>query len=188
MRFGTDTSGYSTPGTIETTQGGIGTALSGTPIRVSEFADAPCAEAAVETDTLLLSSSEHSLGYVNWFAGTAYGTLKLKPSFTTTSRTSCGGGVSTGAPLPAPPTVTLAYQGSFHFSPSVTLDGRIRLGVMKVVDAPAPDEQRSIFGLLSACLNDGACPTTEPTGVAQFPQRLKVKSLTAQLLLGLPGA
>ena len=138
----------------------------------------------MESGPLNLASTERSAGYVNWFTGRAYGSLKLKSSFTTTSRTSCGGTVATGAPVADPAPVTLAYEGSFRFSPSVSLDGRIRLGVIKVADAPAPDAQRSIFGLLPACVNDGPCPATEPTGVVRFPQRLTTKTLTAQLLLG----
>jgi hypothetical protein len=175
MHFGTDTSGYSTPGTIETTQGAALT-MSGTAVRISELEES-CPDPAVESlpDTpgspsIHFTAGGSTYGYVNWFTGKAYGTLKLKPSFGSTVRTACDAG-STVPPLAQPLTISLAYAGSFRFSPSIAADGRLRLGVIKALDTPPDALQPSVFGLLSA-----------PGG--PYPQRLTVKQLTADLLLG----
>jgi hypothetical protein len=182
MDFGSDTSGYSTPGTIETLQGG-GVTLS-TPasdpdgITISTLTG--CGDPAVQSGPMTFSSGGATYGYVNWFTGRIFGTVKVKPSFTPTFWTECGAGPLTATPPADPLTMTLAYEGSFRFSPAISADGRLRLGVMKAIDT-APMLQTSVFGLLSACAPDATSGTCDP---ASFPQRLKVKTLTADLLLG----
>ena len=90
-------------------------------------------------------------------------------------QSSCGSGLE---PTPANSNslpLTLSFDGEFKISPALTSDGRMRLGVIRVTD---PSAQRSNFGKLQACTGVADCEQMT------YPLRLKVRSFTADVLVG----
>jgi hypothetical protein len=61
----------------------------------------------------------------------------------------------------------------------VTADGRLRLGVLTAADGSV---QPTSFARITLCTASAPTPSTCPT--AQFPARLSVKQLNAEVLLG----
>jgi len=70
----------------------------------------------------------------------------------------------------------VSMSGKFYVSPALTADGQMRFGKIVVDDSVTP--QRSTFAYVRSCTNILAC---DPM---QFPARLKIKKLTADVLLG----
>jgi hypothetical protein len=90
------------------------------------------------------------------------------------------------------PPMPFSFDGSFRISPAITADGRIRLGVMDVVDQPATP-QASTFAFLNTCtaasgvlLTDAApaSPFCTAPDLMAFPARLTPHKLSAELLIG----
>jgi hypothetical protein len=63
-------------------------------------------------------------------------------------------------------------------SPAITADGYIRFGTIKVSDSNLP--QSSSLGKLTMC----TAPVGSGCAAKSFPARLKLKTLTAELVLG----
>jgi hypothetical protein len=185
--YGADTSGYATLGTVETAMGG-GISLTGTgfPIAVSD-PSATCVKAsALDATGVTFTSAGVRFGTVNPFSGQVNGTLNLRARVRT-AMTPCGGGTPGILPIAsaggADPPLPVAFQGTFSVSPSVSADGRVRLGLLKIA---AGSPQRSTFGLIKACTDATAA---DGCGLQAFPVRTKMVTLNAEVLVGdaMPG-
>jgi hypothetical protein len=182
--YGADTSGYASPGTVETSVGG-GLSMTGTGFPIATPEGQTCTSlSALDATGIALTSAGGRFGTVNPFSGEVSGTMSLRTTVRTRA-VGCGGdpataptGVArtTGADPPLP----VAFSGRFTVSPAVTADGRIRLGILRVVDA-ADTPQRSTFGLVHACTDPLA---TDGCGRQAFPVRTKMVSMTAEVLSG----
>jgi hypothetical protein len=76
----------------------------------------------------------------------------------------------------APP-MPLRFSGKFAISPSVTADGKLRFGKITIDDSVTP--QLTTFAFVRSCT--GPLGNCDPKS---FPARLKLKKLTAEVLLG----
>jgi hypothetical protein len=181
--YSADTSGYTTQGTTETVIGG-GIAMTGTGFPLASALDTVACPAPVLSVTgVTFSAAGARFGTINPFTGDVSGTINVRTAIRT-KVTPCTG----PAPVPdnalattaAPdPPLPVAFTGKFTVSPTVSSDGRIRLGLLTIDDAKIP--QRTTFGLIHAC--------TDPTaadGCARkaFPVRTKLVTLTAEVLAG----
>jgi hypothetical protein len=118
---------------------------------------------------------------LNFFSQAVRGTLAVRMTFASAATPACGG--TPAAPLPvdntgAPP-IPMRFDGAFKMSPSITADGKIRFGRITVDDSVTP--QLSNFAYIRSCTGTVTC---DPQ---QFPARVKVKKLTAEVLLGAIG-
>lgn len=183
--YGADTSGYAVRGTVETREGG-GVAMTGSGFPIA-VADGACTTwAALDATGIALTSAGARFGTVNPFSGEVSGTLSLRTSVRSRA-VPCGADPADPA-LPtavarttdADPPLPVAFNGRLTISPSVTADGRVRIGVLRIADTPLTP-QRSTFGLVHACADPGA-----PDGCDRraFPVRTKLLSLTAEVLAG----
>jgi hypothetical protein len=68
------------------------------------------------------------------------------------------------------------FSGKFQMSPAITADGKTRVGKITIDDTLAP--QIANFAYVRACTNALTC---DPMS---FPARLKLKRMTAEVLLG----
>ena len=145
-----------------------------------------------------LSSAGVRYGTINPFGGTIRGNLNLYFTFRSFVRTSCGAaqqltkviqpapGGDPAAPGAARP-VPVSFLGQMSLAPAITNDGQLKLGNITIDDTVTPQE--STFGQIYSCtLPDPSPPsgTCSPgDGDAQpFPARVKIKKLTAELLIG----
>lgn len=179
-RFGSDTSGYGTLGNLETADGGA-INMKADPFTVSEF-DPTCASgpqlATDPANKVVISTAGTRFGVLNPFSGAFTGSLSMRMTFASQLQDSCGGTVSATPTVDnssAPP-MPVRLDGRFYVSPALTADGKMRFGKIVVDDSVTP--QTSTFAYVRACTNTLTC---DPQ---QFPARLKVKLLTADVLLG----
>jgi hypothetical protein len=178
--FGDDGAGYGELGAMETTVGG-GVSMAASPFTISEF-DPVCGtgpQLVVDpSSTVVISSAGRKYGVLNLFTGEARGSLSLRVTSTTSTTTGCGGAlgpaftVDNTSAVPMP----LRFAGKFKISPGITRDGKLRLGTLTIDDAITP--QLSTFALFRACSGVLTC---DPLA---FPSRLKLKMLTADVLIG----
>lgn len=175
-----DASGYGELGAMETVAGGK-IAMTATPFTISEFAG-PCAtdtQVRVPTGTnVTVTSAGPRFGLMNLFSQTFRGSLYLRMTFPSDVTDTCGGtttttpvvGNSTAPPMP------VRFSGKFQMSPAITADGKTRVGKITIDDTI--ENQISNFAYVRACTNALAC---DPMN---FPARLKLKRMTADVLLG----
>jgi hypothetical protein len=175
-----DASGYGELGAMETVAGGK-IAMTATPFTISEFA-APCAtdtQVRVPTGTnVTITSAAPRFGLLNLFSQTLRGSLYLRMTFPSAVTDTCGGTTSVtpvvdnsaAAPMP------VRFSGKFQMSPAITADGKTRVGKITIDDTI--ENQISNFAYVRACTNALTC---DPMN---FPARLKLKRLTAEVLLG----
>jgi hypothetical protein len=178
--FGGDSTGSGELGSVETAQG-LGLAMTATPFAISEF-DPLCptdTQLAVDPGAnIAISTAGARFGLLNMFGQTIRGSLALRMTFASRATASCGGAsaltpvVDNSAALPMP----IRFNGRFSVSPAITADGKIRFGRMTIDDAVTP--QVPTFAYLRACTGVITC---DPQ---QFAAHLKVKKLTAEVLLG----
>jgi hypothetical protein len=115
---------------------------------------------------------------MNLFSGDFRGSLSLRMAFAGQRYSGCGGtvaptdAVDNSAAIPMP----LRFDGNVRISPALTNDGKMRLGILEVDDTVTP--QLSTFAYVRAC--SGA----SPCNAMQFPARIKLKRLRAEVLLG----
>ena len=178
--FGDDGDGYGELGAMETTVGGA-VSMTATPFTISDF-DPFCGSGARlgidPASRIAVSSAGRRYGVLNLFTGDVRGSLSLRMTSTTVSTDGCGGPSgapftvdnSTAVPMP------LRFSGKFAISPGITRDGKLRLGKLTIDDATMP--QLSTFALFRACSGVLACDPLP------FPARLKLKTLTADVLIG----
>lgn len=179
--YGADTSGYAIRGTVETREGG-GVAMTGSGFPIA-VADGACTTvAALDATGIALTSAGARFGAVNPFSGEVSGTLSLRTAVRTRA-TGCDGAVGPTAVARAgadDPPLPVAFNGRLAISPSVTADGRVRIGILRIADT-ALTPQRSTFGLVHACADPGAADGCDRRA---FPVRTKLRSLTAEVLAG----
>jgi hypothetical protein len=175
-----DSSGYGELGAMETIQGGK-VAMTASPFTISEFQPVCGTDSQVEvpagTDVTVTSAGTR-FGLMNLFSGAFRGSLYLRMSFPSQITDTCGGTAGTSAVVDnslAPP-MPVRFNGNFQMSPAVTADGQVRVGRITIDDTLVP--QTSNFSYVRACTNVLTCDAQ------QFPARLKVKRLTAEVLLG----
>ena len=190
--FGADTSGYGTPGVLETTQG-AGVSLAASAFAISDFdpATSPaCTQPALQTGPVTLTSAGAAHGIIDLFNQRIRGTLRVHAAFNA-ERFDCDHATATPWTLPvnagAMPPIPFSFDGGFRVSPAFTADGRVRFGVMNVDATATP--QTSTFAFLNTCTVGGAAsPAASPFCTAPdlqaFPARLAAKKLTAELLIG----
>jgi hypothetical protein len=183
--FGADTAGYGQPGVIETSEGQnveLETATAG-PIEVAD-SDPACGTATVRIDTMSFGRGDVTQGVLDLFNGQARGRLHLRATTTSSIRPTCADDwVNAGTYISeAPdPVLPITFTGAFRVSPAITADGYVRLGTISISDAAGT--QTSSFGQIKVC-TEPSDPTCQPQG---FTARLKLKNLTAELLLGEAG-
>jgi hypothetical protein len=181
--YGADTSGYATLGTVETHIGG-GVSMVGTGFPIAAPEGSTCTTlSSLSATGLSLTAAGARFGTVNPFSGEVNGTINLRTTIRTRA-VPCSGTLTPETALAtttsADPPLPVAFTGRFTISPSVLADGRVRLGVLRILDTGATP-QRSTFGLVQAC--------TDPTaadGCARraFPVRTKLVSMTADVIAG----
>jgi hypothetical protein len=181
MSFSDDASGYGVLGAVETVQGS-GISMTAQPFAISEFestcSDGPQLVAApAPASPIAISSAGSRYGLLNLFSGDVSGSLALRMTFAAAATPTCG-----GSPVPTPTVdnttatvMPVRFTGTFRLSPSITADGKLRFGRITVDDAATP--QVSTFAYVRSC-------TDTPCTPMQFPARLKIKKLTAEVLLG----
>jgi hypothetical protein len=175
-----DSSGYGELGAMETVQGGK-ISMTASPFTISEFmSSCPTdSQVAVPAGTdVTVTSAGPRFGLMNLFSGAFRGSLYLRMSFPSQITDTCGGTTGTSAVIdntPAAP-MPVRFIGTFQMSPAVTADGHIRVGRITIDDTLVP--QTSNFSYVRACTNVLTCDPQE------FPARLKVKRLTAEVLVG----
>jgi hypothetical protein len=178
--FGGDASGYGELGALETFQGND-IEMTADPFTISEF-DPFCGSgpqlATDPANKVQVTSAGGRFGVMNLFSDDFRGSLSLRMTFASQVASTCGGATSltpvvdnSGAP-PMP----VFMQGKFYVSPALTSDGKIRFGKIVIDDSVTP--QTSTFAYVQACTGTVTC---DPE---QFPARLKIKTLTADVLVG----
>jgi hypothetical protein len=181
---GGDTSGYGELGAIETVVGRQISMSSG-PFAISDFEptcpDGPQLEADPATPGTI-TSAQARYGLMNPFSQTIRGTLALRMSFRSSIVASCGSvpAVSAVPDNSATNPMPVRFDGKFTISPAITPDGKMRFGKITIDDAT--NAQSSTFAIVRACTQ----PTNDPSTCdpQQFPARIKLKKLTAEVLLG----
>jgi hypothetical protein len=115
---------------------------------------------------------------MNLFTDEFRGSLSLRMTFASQAQDGCGGAISltptidnlSASPMP------VRLDGKFYVSPALTADGKMRFGKIVIDDSVTP--QTSTFAYVRACTGTTTC---DPL---QFPARLRMKKLTADVLLG----
>jgi hypothetical protein len=115
---------------------------------------------------------------VNLFSQEYRGSLSMRMTFASQAQDTCGGtlGLTPTVDNSTAPPMPVSMRGRFFVSPSLTADGQMRFGKIVVDDSVTP--QTSTFAYVRSCTNTLSC---DPM---QFPARLKIKKLTADVLLG----
>ena len=188
-QFGNDLSGYGGIGAVETLNGASldFAGVPAAPIAVSNFASPICADpgVAIQMRRLDLSTGEATHGLLSLFGGVARVSLHVRVGTTTrVLNPDCTGDLETAddsrhAANGSDPIVPITFDAVFRISPSVTSDGNLRFGVLTVADGSV---QPSSFARITLCTASASTPNTCPT--AQFPARLSIKQLSAEVLLG----
>jgi hypothetical protein len=182
--YAADTTGYATPGTVETNVG-EGVAMTGTAFGIAAPEGTTCTTlAALDATGVSFTSAGARFGTVNPFSGEVSGTIALRTAIRSRA-VPCGSDPATAPTAVArsdgdDPPLPVAFSGRFTVSPSVTGDGRVRLGVLRIADTTATP-QRSTFGLLNVCADPAAADGCDRRA---FPVRTKLVSMTADVLAG----
>jgi hypothetical protein len=178
--FSDDASGYGEIGAVETVQG-RGQTMTASPFTISEF-DPSCIDGpqltADPAQPVVISSGGPKFGLMNLFSGRTRGTLAMRMTFAASATAACAG-TPTLTPTPdnsASVPMPVRFEGTFRMSPSLTADGRMRFGRLTVDDAVTP--QISTFAYVRSCTGTVSCDAE------QFPARIKLKTMTAEILLG----
>jgi hypothetical protein len=188
--FGNDTSGYVSPGVVETLTGGkvaFDSHAISPAIPVSDYATASdnntplCNAPRVQLSNVVFATGRATQSLLHLFGGTARVTLHVVAGTTTqVAPTDCNAGFDTTSNVSAPdnagPIVPITFDATFKISPSVTADGKLRLGILSV---PAGSTQPTTFARLTMCVDEASPCTTKA-----FPSRLKVLQMEAEVLVG----
>jgi len=189
--FGGDTSGYDSPGVVETTNGrrlAFSSQLA-SPIPVTSLASCPDSTTpAVQLTRMDLVTGEGTHGLLSLFGGTARVSLHVRLSTTTQSLAAdCSGAFgdlptggydqTPGAPA-GDPIVPISFDAQFRISPAVDADGKLRFGVLSL---PTGVTQPTTFARVSTCIQQTA---SDPCTVVRFPARLSMSQLNAEVLIG----
>jgi antitoxin (DNA-binding transcriptional repressor) of toxin-antitoxin stability system len=183
LSYGDEASGYGELGAMEALQGAQ-ISMQGSPITIADFPGCPSGPQlrVAAGSSVSITSAGARYGLLNPFSQRFRGTLALRMSFASEFATSCDGGYTTTQAVnnsQAPP-MPVRFDGTFRTSPAVTSDGKVRFGEIEIDDAATP--QVSSFAYIRSCTSFPDCTP------AQFPARLKLKRLRAEVLLGDVGA
>jgi hypothetical protein len=181
--YGADTSGYATLGTVETHLGG-GVSMVGTGFPIAAPEGSTCTSlSSLSATGMALTAAGARFGTVNPFSGEVSGTMSLRTTIRTRA-VPCAGTLTPDTAVAtttsADPPLPVAFTGRFTVSPSVMADGRVRFGVLRVLDTAAAP-QRSTFGLVQACTDPTAADGCDRRA---FPVRTKLVSMVADVLAG----
>ena len=178
---GGDTTGYGELGANEVVLGGA-IDMTSDPFTISDFfggcPDGPQLTTAPDAQ-VAISSAGPRYGVMNPFSQAIRGTLNLRMSFAAARRPDCASAafatdsVDNSAALPMP----LRFNGKLSVSPGITADGKLRFGKITIDDSVTP--QLTTFAFVRSCT--GPLGNCDPKS---FPARLKLKKLTAEVLLG----
>lgn len=187
--FGNDTSGYAGAGVIETLTGGRVAFDSGPiapAIAVADYAQPAsdhvplCNAPTLQVSRVTFGTGRTTQSLLHFFGGTARVTLHVQVGTTTqVAPTDCSGtfgGDNVHAPASGDPIVPISFDATFKISPSVTADGKLRLGILSV---PAGSTQPTTFARITMCVDDVPTCTTQA-----FPARLQVLQIDAEVLVG----
>jgi hypothetical protein len=190
--FGGDASGAGEVGAVETSQGLTADIrsqpfdIASDPNCLDAFGNPSPARVQALRDPSIVSpqpprvkftSGGARYGLLNMFSEKIRGSVMLKTSFiTNASNSACATPAEAGVAPAAPLGFPLRYNGEFHLSPAITSDGKMRLGKIVVDDATLPQAL--------SLAKFSACTTVTPCNAAQFTAHVKVKHLTADVLLG----
>jgi hypothetical protein len=188
--FGNDVSGYAGPGVVETLTGGrvaFDSGLIGPAIPVSDYAQTPddnvplCNAPTIQLSNVNFQTGRATQSLLHLFGGTARVTVRVRAGTTTqVVSPTCSGGFGatpdTHGAVPSDPIIPISFDATFKISPSVTADGKLRLGVLTV---PAGSAQPTTFARITMCVDEAS-----PCATRAFPARLKVLQLNAEVLVG----
>jgi hypothetical protein len=188
-QFGNDVSGYAGPGVVETLAGGKVAFDSGQiapAIAVSDYAQTPddnvplCGAPTVQVSNVVFGTGQRTQSVLHLFGGTARVTLRVRAGTTTQVAADCLSGFGAmsnqHAPADTDPLVPISFDATFRISPSITADGKLRLGVLSV---PVGSTQPTTFARITMCVDELPSCTTKG-----FPARLKVLRINAEVLIG----
>jgi len=192
--FGNDTSGYVAPGVVETLTGGkvaFDSGLIAPAIPVSDYATAAdnnvplCNAPRIQLSNVTFATGRATQSLLHLFGGTARVTLHVVAGTTTqVAPATCSDPFDSTPNVYAPqsngPIVPITFDATFKISPSVTADGRLRLGILSV---PSGSVQPTTFARLTMCVDEAVPCTTKV-----FPARLKVLQMESEVLVGDIGA
>lgn len=183
--FGGDASGYGELGAVETLQG-LRTEMHTEPFAVAapdptcdplgNPADALTADRSAGEADVTFTSGGLRYGVLNMFAQKIRGSIAVSTRLVSRLANGCDPAPGTlTEPASAGPAMPLRYDGKFYVSPAITGDGKMRLGKIIVDDPSSP----------GAAAGFKACVTTSsPCTEDQFPARIKIRRMTADVLLG----
>jgi hypothetical protein len=187
--FGGDAAGYGELGAVETLQGGAASLIASPvdPLQATAIvaADGACPpgsppQLAVDPSSpITFSTGGPRYGVMNPFSQTMRGSILLSTVLQTAASTSCNPLTAitpTTQPVPGP-AMPISYEGEFHISPSLTSDGRMRLGKMTI---SASSAQSSMAALFTGCSSPSSLDCTP----LRFPARIRFTQVTADVLLG----
>ena len=193
--------GYGGIGNVQA-RAGAAVALTIAALHLAEFPACAAPPAAgpvplAATSPIAVSSAGTTWTDLNPFTGAADGTLDLNLTLSDRVAAGCADAAPATYSDAAPRLFTLSWLGRFRVSPAITEDGQIRLGTLAIDDASQP--QPLSAGALWACAPVSAVlpppvapvPCKDSLGqdaaaltAEAFPERVKVVSATADLLLG----
>jgi hypothetical protein len=178
--FGSDATGYGELGAMETVQGNA-VSMKADPFTISDFnpiCDSGPQLAADPAKKIIVSSAGPRYGVMNMFSQQFRGSLSLRMTFAAQTQDTCGGTAALAPTVDnsSAPLMPMRLDGKFYVSPAITSDGKMRFGKIVVDDSVTP--QTSTFAFVRSCTGTLSC---DPQN---FPARLKVKKLTADVLLG----
>jgi hypothetical protein len=188
--FGNDVSGYAGPGVVETLTGGRVVFDSGTitpAIAVSDYAQSQtdnvplCHVPTIQLSQVSLRTGRTTQSLLHLFGGTARVTLRVLVGTTTElAPTNCSGPITPDGhqhdATGADPIVPVSFDATFKIAPSVTSDGKLRLGLLSL---PAASVQPTTFARITMCVAQGS-----PCATRAFPARLQMLALDAEVLVG----
>jgi hypothetical protein len=179
LSYGDDASGYGELGSLESLQG-ASLRMKASPFTISEFAPTcPSGpQLRVPAAGIDVSSAGSRYGLLNPFSQRFRGSLLLRMTFAAETPSGCGGAYAATPVVDnsAAPPMPLRFDGRFRTSPAITADGKVRFGEITVDDSITP--QLTTFAYVRSCTGVLTC------NAVSFPARLKLKKLTAEVLLG----
>jgi hypothetical protein len=176
-----DASGYGEAGTMETVQGRA-LSMTATPFSIADFSPLCVSGPQLQTapgQPVQISSAGFRYGLLNPFSQRFRGSLSVRMTFAAANTATCGAAPVITQPVPdsSAPSMPIRFDGRFRTSPAITADGHVRFGEITVNDSVTP--QLSTFAYVrTTCAGAVTCTP------AQFPARLKLKKLSAEVLLG----
>jgi hypothetical protein len=183
LRFSQDTAGYGGLGVVEL--GFRQVAMSGTGFDLIDAANpAPCVggPALLATEpAIAINTGLRSQGFVDVFKGTFDIALHTQFAFASRRRDDCtinSFGTTSLMTGESRPPLPIRLSGTFHISPAVTADGKVRLAKMALRGVQS-DSHVELHTCTDAPPASPACPPE-----SNLTGRLLASSFTAEMLVG----